>query len=120
MTCEVCLQVAQELEEWPVSKCPEVINTHTREYVHSSLPASLARECITLYVSTSISLGHLMTGVTPERMCKAPEVCDNPKQIQEIGEVLAATLSSGAEGGLLYQVFKNLLSHITNSSCKRL
>ncbi|KAL2779963.1 proactivator polypeptide-like 1 preproprotein [Daubentonia madagascariensis] len=92
-TCEVCLDVVQELDQWLMSNSSEAMISHALERVCSVMPASIVRQCITLVDTYSPSLMHLVAKVTPERVCKAIRLCSSRRRAREVHEAPATTLS---------------------------
>ncbi|XP_070267431.1 proactivator polypeptide-like 1 [Myotis yumanensis] len=75
LTCEVCLQVIQELDQWLDSNSTEVLISQALERVCSVMPASIVQQCVTMVDAYSPSLVQFVTRVPPEKVCTAIRLC---------------------------------------------
>ncbi|XP_058402649.1 proactivator polypeptide-like 1 [Diceros bicornis minor] len=89
LTCEVCLEVVQELDQWLESNSTETMISHALERVCSTTPASLVQQCVTLVDTYSPSLVQLVARVTPEKVCKAIRLCGSRRRARAVHEALA-------------------------------
>ncbi|XP_020020931.2 proactivator polypeptide-like 1 [Castor canadensis] len=93
LTCEVCLDVVQELDRWLMANSTEVIISHALERVCSIMPASLVQKCITLVDTYSPSLVELVSRVTPEKVCTTIRLCSRRRQARSLLKVPATVPS---------------------------
>lgn len=77
LSCEVCLQVVQELDQWLDNNSTEALISQALERVCSVMPASIVRPCITMVDTYSPSLVEFVTRVPPEKVCKAIRLCED-------------------------------------------
>ncbi|ELK32946.1 Proactivator polypeptide-like 1 [Myotis davidii] len=63
LTCEVCLQVIQEMDQWLDSNSTEVLISQALERVCSVMPASIVQQCVTMVDAYSPSLVQFVTRV---------------------------------------------------------
>ncbi|KAM4811451.1 proactivator polypeptide-like 1 [Urocitellus parryii] len=84
LTCEVCLDVIQKLDQWLVTNSTEVMISQALERVCSLMPASILQECITLVDTYSPSLVQMVSRVTPERVCKTIRLCSSRRQARAV------------------------------------
>ncbi|XP_052592060.1 proactivator polypeptide-like 1 [Peromyscus californicus insignis] len=93
LTCDVCLNVIQEMDKWLMTNSTEALITHTLERVCSIMPESLVQQCITLVEAYSPNLVQLVTRVTPEKVCETIRLCNNRRQARSISRAEATTPS---------------------------
>ncbi|XP_012879314.1 PREDICTED: proactivator polypeptide-like 1 [Dipodomys ordii] len=84
LTCDVCLDVIQQVDRWLMTNSTEAIISHALERVCSFMPASVVQQCVTLVDTYSPSLVELVTRVTPEKVCAALRLCSNPRQARSL------------------------------------
>ncbi|XP_017653579.1 proactivator polypeptide-like 1 [Nannospalax galili] len=84
LTCEVCLNVIQELDQWLMTNSTEALISHALEHVCSMMPVSLVQQCITLVDTYSPSLVQLVTRVTPEKVCETIRLCGSRRRARSI------------------------------------
>ncbi|XP_051020660.1 proactivator polypeptide-like 1 [Acomys russatus] len=93
LTCDVCLNVIQEMDKWLKTNSTEALITHTLERVCSIMPSSLVQQCVTLVDSYSPSLVELVSRVTPEKVCDTIGLCRSKRQARSISKAEATTPS---------------------------
>lgn len=93
LTCDVCLNVIQEMDKWLMTNSTEALIAHALERVCSIMPESLVQQCITLVETYSPNLVQLVTRVTPEKVCETIRLCNNRRQARSISRVEATTPS---------------------------
>uniref|UniRef100_A0A8C9B219 Proactivator polypeptide-like 1 n=1 Tax=Prolemur simus TaxID=1328070 RepID=A0A8C9B219_PROSS len=86
LTCEVCLDVVQQLDQWLMSNSSEAMISHALERVCSVMPASVVRQCITLVDTYSPSLMQLVAKVSPQKVCKTLRLCSSRRRTREVHE----------------------------------
>ncbi|XP_057627867.1 proactivator polypeptide-like 1 [Chionomys nivalis] len=91
LTCDVCLNVIQEMDKWLMTNSTEALVTHALERVCSIMPESLVQQCITLVETYSPNLVQLVTRVTPEKVCETIRLCNNRRQARSISRAEATT-----------------------------
>ncbi|XP_036982677.2 proactivator polypeptide-like 1 [Artibeus jamaicensis] len=92
LTCDVCLQVVQELDQWLDSDSTEALIRRGLERVCSVMPTSIVRQCVTMVDTYSPALVQFVTKVPPEDVCKAIRLCGARRQARAIHEAYKATL----------------------------
>ncbi|XP_071070220.1 proactivator polypeptide-like 1 [Dasypus novemcinctus] len=75
LTCELCLSVVQQLDEWLASNRTEAVILHALEHACAFLPSSVAQRCVILVDTYSPSLVQLVIQITPEKVCTAIRLC---------------------------------------------
>ncbi|XP_047422118.1 proactivator polypeptide-like 1 [Sciurus carolinensis] len=100
LTCEVCLDVIQELDQWLVANSTEAMISRALERVCSIMPASILQECVTLVDTYSPSLVQMVSRVAPERVCKAIRLCSSRRWARAAPGV-RATRAHATEPSLL-------------------
>uniref|UniRef100_A0A8C4L6A5 Proactivator polypeptide-like 1 n=1 Tax=Equus asinus asinus TaxID=83772 RepID=A0A8C4L6A5_EQUAS len=90
LTCEVCLEVVQELDQWLESNSTETMISHTLERVCSKMPAPIVQQCVTLVDTYSPSLVQLVASVAPEKVCKAIRLCRSQRRARK-SDILVGT-----------------------------
>lgn len=93
LTCELCLEVVQELDQWLESNSTETMISHTLKRVCSKMPAPIVQQCVTLVDTYSPSLVQLVASVAPEKVCKAIRLCRSQRQARAVHEDLATVPS---------------------------
>ncbi|XP_049997192.1 proactivator polypeptide-like 1 [Alexandromys fortis] len=91
LTCDVCLNVIQEMDKWLMTNSTEALVTHALERVCSIMPESLVQQCITLVETYSPNLVQLVTRVTPEKVCETIRLCNNRRQARSVSRAEATT-----------------------------
>lgn len=84
LTCELCLDVIQELDQWLVTNSTEAMISRALERVCSFMPASVLQECVTLVDTYSPSLVQMVSRVTPDRVCKAIRLCSSRRRARAV------------------------------------
>ncbi|KAF6372353.1 prosaposin like 1 [Rhinolophus ferrumequinum] len=84
LTCEVCLQVIQELDQWLESNSTEALINHGLERLCSMMPDAVAQQCVTLVDTYSPSIVEMVTRVNPENICKAVRLCSSQRRARDI------------------------------------
>nr|XP_004656049.1 proactivator polypeptide-like 1 [Jaculus jaculus] len=84
LTCEVCLSVIQELDQWLETNSTETMISHALERVCSIMPTSLVQQCITLVDTYSPSLVQFVTRVTPDQVCQTIRLCNNRRRARSL------------------------------------
>ncbi|KAM5338865.1 proactivator polypeptide-like 1 [Glossophaga mutica] len=92
LTCEVCLQVVQELDQWLDSDSTEALVRRGLERVCSVMPASIVKQCVTMVDAYSPVLVQFVTKVPPQEVCKAIRLCSPQRRARAIHEAHRATL----------------------------
>lgn len=82
LTCDVCLQMVQELDQWLESNSTEAMISHALEQLCSVMPEAIVQTCVTMVDTYSPSLMQLVTRVTPEQVCKAIRLCSGRRRRQ--------------------------------------
>lgn len=102
LTCDMCLQVVQELDQWLESNSTEALISHSLERLCSVMPDAIAQECITMVDNYGPSLVQMVTRVTPERVCTAVRLCSSRRRARDIHwphmTTLPPLLDSESEG----------------------
>lgn len=80
LTCEVCLQVIQELDRWLDSNSTEALIRRALERVCSAMPASIVQQCDAMVDAYSPSLVQFVTTVPPDRVCQAVRLCGGDRR----------------------------------------
>ncbi|XP_005068906.2 proactivator polypeptide-like 1 [Mesocricetus auratus] len=93
LTCDVCLNVIQEVDKWLMTNSTEALITHALERVCSIMPESLVQQCVTLVETYSPSLVQLVSRVTPEKVCETIRLCNSRRQARSISRAEATTPS---------------------------
>ncbi|XP_028359636.1 proactivator polypeptide-like 1 [Phyllostomus discolor] len=75
LTCEVCLQVVQELDQWLDSDSTEALIRRGLERVCSVMPTSIVKQCVTMVDTYSPALVQFVTKVPPEEVCRTIRLC---------------------------------------------
>ena len=91
LTCEVCLQVVQELDQWLESDSTEALIRRGLERVCSVMPASIVKQCVTMVDTYSPALMQFVTKVPPEEVCKAIRLCRPQRRARAIHEAYKTT-----------------------------
>lgn len=84
LTCEVCLQVIQELDQWLESNSTETLISRALERVCSVMPKAIEQQCVTLVDAYGPSLVHLVTRITPEKVCDTIRLCGSRRRARAI------------------------------------
>ncbi|XP_054438191.1 proactivator polypeptide-like 1 [Pteronotus mesoamericanus] len=92
LTCDVCLQVIQELDQWLDSDSTEALIRQGLERVCSVMPASIVRQCVTMVDMYSPTLVQFVTRVPPEKVCGAVRLCSPPRRARAIRQPHRITL----------------------------
>ncbi|CAH6979167.1 proactivator polypeptide-like 1 [Phodopus roborovskii] len=93
LTCDVCLNVIQEVDKWLTANSTEALITHALERVCSIMPESLVQQCITLVETYSPNLVQLVSRITPEKVCETIRLCNSRRQARSISKAEATTPS---------------------------
>uniref|UniRef100_A0A8C6I4D1 Proactivator polypeptide-like 1 n=1 Tax=Mus spicilegus TaxID=10103 RepID=A0A8C6I4D1_MUSSI len=93
LTCDVCLNVVQELDKWLVTNSTEALISHTLERVCTVVPEPLVQQCITLVDTYSPELVQLVSKVTPEKVCETIKLCGSKRRARSISRAVATTPS---------------------------
>ncbi|XP_054993353.1 proactivator polypeptide-like 1 [Sorex araneus] len=96
LTCEVCMQVVQELDQWLETNRTEALISHSLEQVCRFMPPTIMQQCVTLVDSYSPSLVQLITRVTPEKVCTAVHLCSSRRRARSLREARGAHSSHAA------------------------
>lgn len=91
LTCDVCLNVIQELDKWLTTNSTEALISHTLERVCSIMPDSLVQQCINLVDTYSPNLVQLVARVTPEKVCETIRLCASKRQARSISRAKTTT-----------------------------
>ncbi|XP_036902235.1 proactivator polypeptide-like 1 [Sturnira hondurensis] len=92
LTCDVCLQVVQELDQWLDSDSTEALIRRGLERVCSVMPMSIVRQCVTMVDNYSPALVQFVTKVPPEAVCKAIRLCSPQRRARALHEAYKITL----------------------------
>ncbi|KAM7158701.1 proactivator polypeptide-like 1 [Molossus nigricans] len=92
LTCEVCLQVIQELDRWLEANSTEAMISRALERVCSVMPASIVRQCVTMVDNYSPALIEFVTTVPPERVCEIVRLCGRRRRARALREPHLTTL----------------------------
>ncbi|XP_008571242.1 PREDICTED: proactivator polypeptide-like 1 [Galeopterus variegatus] len=92
LTCEVCMDVVKQLDQWLMSNSSEVLIIQALERVCSIMPASILQQCITLVDTYSPSLMQLVAKVTPERVCTTIRLCSSRRRTRAVHGAYATAL----------------------------
>ncbi|KAM4854922.1 proactivator polypeptide-like 1 [Thomomys bottae] len=84
LTCDVCLDVIQQVDHWLSTNSTEALISHALERVCTMLPASVVQQCVRLVDTYSPSLVELVTRVTPEKVCTALRLCGSRRQARSL------------------------------------
>ncbi|ELW62226.1 proactivator polypeptide-like 1 [Tupaia chinensis] len=93
VTCEVCLKVVQELDQWLQSNSTAAMISHALERVCSIMPASIVQQCITMVDTYSPSLVEMVSRVTPEKVCTTIRLCGSRRRARAVHRAHATTPS---------------------------
>ncbi|KAM6150844.1 proactivator polypeptide-like 1 [Erethizon dorsatum] len=116
LTCEVCLGVIKEMDQWLVSNGTEVFITHSLERVCSIMPPSIVQQCVVMVDTYSPALVELVTKITPEKVCKTIQLCSSRRQARSLSRGALATTAPPPPLGLLDEENQGSFCN----SCKRL
>ncbi|XP_006213123.3 proactivator polypeptide-like 1 [Vicugna pacos] len=92
VTCDLCLQGVQKLDQWLKNNSTKTLISQALERVCSMLPTPIVRECITLVDAYSPSLMELLASVTPQRLCTAIRLCSRRRLVRSVPKAQATTL----------------------------
>ncbi|XP_016051282.1 PREDICTED: proactivator polypeptide-like 1 [Miniopterus natalensis] len=81
LTCEVCLQVIQELDQWLDSNSTEALISHALERVCGVMPTSIVQQCVAMVDAYSPALVEFVTRVPPEKVCRAVRLCSSQRRL---------------------------------------
>ncbi|XP_023378162.1 proactivator polypeptide-like 1 [Pteropus vampyrus] len=98
LTCEVCLQVIQELDQWLESNSTEALISRALERVCSMMPKAIEQQCVTLVDAYSPSLMQLVTRITPEKVCNTIRLCRSRRRARAIHRAPETTPSPLLDG----------------------
>ncbi|XP_037386321.1 proactivator polypeptide-like 1 [Talpa occidentalis] len=84
LTCEVCLEVVQQLEQWLDTNSTETMISHALERVCNAMPIQIAHQCVTLVDRYSPSLVEFVTRVSPEQVCTAVKLCGSRRRARSV------------------------------------
>ncbi|XP_012928458.2 proactivator polypeptide-like 1 [Heterocephalus glaber] len=84
LTCEVCLGVIKEMDQWLLSNGTEVFISHSLERVCAIMPPSIVQQCITMVDTYSPALVELVTKITPEKVCQTIRLCSRHRRARSI------------------------------------
>ncbi|KAG8508665.1 Proactivator polypeptide-like 1 [Galemys pyrenaicus] len=84
LTCEVCLQVVQELDQWLESNSTEAMISHALERVCSFMPVQVVRQCVSLVDTYGPSLVELVARVSPEQVCTVIKLCGSRRRARSV------------------------------------
>lgn len=84
LTCEVCLQVIQELDQWLESNSTVAFISHTLERVCSVMPKTIEQQCVTLVDAYGPTLVQLVTRITPEKVCSTIRLCGSRRRARAL------------------------------------
>lgn len=86
LTCEVCLQVIQELDRWLEANRTEAMISQALERVCSMMPASIVRQCVTMVDNYTPALIESLATVPPERVCATIRLCGRRRRARALRE----------------------------------
>ncbi|KAM8802375.1 proactivator polypeptide-like 1 [Rhynchonycteris naso] len=94
LTCEVCLEVIQELDQWLDSSSTETLISHALERVCSVMPKSILQQCVTMVDTYTPALVQFVSKTSPDNVCKAIRLCGGGRrQARAIHGIQGTTLS---------------------------
>ncbi|XP_062069774.1 proactivator polypeptide-like 1 [Lepus europaeus] len=99
LTCEVCLDVVQELDRWLLSNRTEDLIDHALERVCAMMPTSMVQQCVSFVDTYSPSLVQLVAQISPETVCTAIRLCNRRRRARAThgGPAELLPLSPGEE-----------------------
>lgn len=93
LTCDVCLNVIQELEKWLETNSTEALISHTLERVCSIMPEPIIQQCVTLVDNYSPSLVELVSKIAPDKVCETIRLCGSKRQARSISRTVTTAPS---------------------------
>ncbi|XP_048220476.1 LOW QUALITY PROTEIN: proactivator polypeptide-like 1 [Perognathus longimembris pacificus] len=124
LTCEVCLDVMQQVDRWLERNSTEALISHALERVCAMLPASVLRQCVALVDQYSPSLVELLARVTPEKVCDTLRLCRGGRRARSLPRAPETAPSpppppDGEDEGSFCSTCKNLLGVSTRNLDRR-
>ncbi|XP_005408851.1 PREDICTED: proactivator polypeptide-like 1 [Chinchilla lanigera] len=116
LTCEVCLGIIKEMDQWLMSNGTEVFITHSLERVCSIMPPSIVRQCVVMVDTYSPALVELVTKITPEKVCETIRLCSRRRRARSLSRGGLMTTTPLPQPALLDEEDQGSFCH----SCKRL
>ncbi|XP_012371828.1 proactivator polypeptide-like 1 [Octodon degus] len=116
LTCEVCLGIIKEMDQWLASNGTEVFITHSLERACSIMPPSIVQQCIVMVDTYSPALVEMVTQITPEKVCTTLRLCSRRRSARSLSRWSLATTAPPPPPVLLDEENQGSFC----SSCKRL
>ncbi|XP_049638524.1 proactivator polypeptide-like 1 [Suncus etruscus] len=86
VTCEVCLQVVQKLDQWLESNSTTTMISHALERVCSFMPRTITQQCVMLVDTYSPSLLELISRIKPDQVCHSLHLCTGRRRARALLE----------------------------------
>ncbi|KFO25738.1 proactivator polypeptide-like 1 [Fukomys damarensis] len=116
LTCEVCLGVITEMDQWLLSNGTEAFISHSLERVCTIMPPSIMQQCVVMVDTYSPALVELVTKITPEKVCQTIRLCSRRRRARSLSRGPPATPAPPPSPVLLDEENQGSFCN----SCKRL
>ncbi|XP_013012827.2 proactivator polypeptide-like 1 [Cavia porcellus] len=116
LTCEVCLSVIKEMDQWLLSNGTENFITHSLERACAIMPRSIVQQCVVMVDTYSPALVELVTRISPEKVCETIRLCSRRRRARSLSRGLPVTTAPPPPPVLLDEENQGSFC----SSCQRL